>query len=74
MTEPATTGPLVYVRLTRAAARGERDRAVHLTRWPTTDAIPDILIALCGKQFQSGEAERLIEIAGMPCFPCLINS
>lgn len=66
-------GPLIYVRLTRPAARGERDRAVHLVRVPDADSAPNTLNALCGKEFRPGQAERLLTPSGMPCFLCLVN-
>lgn len=63
---------LIYVRLTREAASGERGRSVHLVA--VAQAPADALVALCGREFRPGEAERLDIIAGMPCFGCLIAS
>lgn len=68
------TGPLVYVRLTRRSAGGETGRCVHLACLPADGSPPTALKALCGKEFRAGEAERLPEIAGMPCVQCLIRS
>ncbi|MCX2953785.1 hypothetical protein ORI60_36120 [Lentzea sp. NEAU-D7] len=61
----------LLVRL-RQGLVGESQRTCHMVPTPTTDEVPERLIALCGLAIERGTAELVALGEGMPCEACLL--
>ncbi|QFU89360.1 hypothetical protein [Amycolatopsis sp. YIM 10] len=63
---------MMIVRLRRGIV-GETRRVCHLVP-ATSPGVPAELSALCGEVIQSGQADLLPGLRGMPCDRCLAQS
>lgn len=68
------TMTIIFVRLRRERARGERERVTHVIPMPDEGSIPNELVAYCGTIFAPGDAEAMPGVVGMPCTACLITA
>lgn len=50
---------------------GNTQRVVHLFELPKGKVVDGKITALCGASFGPGQLERVDDITGMPCEPCL---